>query len=491
MPQVAVTLIVTGSALMALIILVVAIRSGQLVARWDRSSTFIVLVAWLLLASSVYTQMSGGTQTFVNAFGDTTAIPDPRSGQIAQLAGLAICGLGFVTFMVGLAQRSAIFTPMVLAALLVLLTDLSSSLAGASTPGNPRIIGLIALFLGASVLPRGGGARLGVAAVALSVSIASGLLLLFDYAAVFRYCRTDKCGPLGTLFFGVTTGENVLGMILAAALPGVFLAFRGRVRWVLGLYVISVIYLCGSRTALLAALIIAVVVLFTQLNSTRPSSVWATLVAAATAVSGLLVGLLLPYLPLSPDSFTNRTYLWQLAIGELGSSEVWGFGGLHWSDQTSNGVISRDQAYSVHNQWLDIRYTAGLVGVALFVMLLILTYRKTARGYAAAGTLMLLPVILTGFFERTWAFGVLDVFGWMAAATLLSFEPAEDPIVRDLTSGSADRMRRLAPTQYRQRVRAKVVRPGPALNKFAGVDGLDAACQSATPSPPRPRGRRL
>jgi hypothetical protein len=436
MPQVVVTLILTGSAVAALGVTCYAIRSGRLVAPWDASTAFIIAIAWLLLASSVYTQLTGGTVTYVNSFGETMSITDGRSSQVTQFSGYAIAVVGLLTFIIGAVRGRRIFSPLLLAGLLVVLTDVSSAVVGDSSLGNPRIIALVAVFLGASVLPRGGGARLGIAMVGLSVAVASGLLLLIDFDAAFRTCRADKCGPLGNLFFGVTTGENSLGLILAATVPAVFLAFRGATRWILGFYMVGVIYLGGSRGALQSALIVALLLVLTRVSSTSRMNSWPAIIAVGTAAAGLIVGAVLPYLPLDPSTFTNRAHLWSIAQAQLTDREALGYGALHWGNQVAEGLITRDQAYSVHNQWLDIRYTAGWVGVTVFVVLICMALRQSSKGSVAATALLFIPVIYGGFLERTWAFGLLDVFGWMAAATLLALEPASNSSVLNRQSES-------------------------------------------------------
>lgn len=423
-----VILLVTGSSLLAVLALVWGVRRGDLLSGWNLTTTYVVTVAWLLLASSVFTQFDGGNASVVNVFGQTTIVANPRAAQIMQLAGYAIIGIGFGTFfLLGIVRRNRISTPFLLMGLLVGMTDFSSALAGASSVGNPRIIALIALCLGASVLPRGGGARLGIAAFGLSVSVASGVFLLVDYAAAFRTCRIDKCGPLGNLFFGLTTGENTIGLIVATSIPCTFLVFRGATRWILALYLLSVLTITGSRSALLVGVVVTVIVLLTGVSSTSIAGLWRRALTIGTAMVGLALGVVLPYLPLNPSSFTDRAYLWQLATAQMERSQLFGFGALVWGNQVSLGTISRDQAYSVHNQWLDIRYTSGALGIALFIILIVIALRQSAKWSAPQSALLFIPVIYSGLLERTWAFGLLDVFGWMAAATLLALDPLSEP----------------------------------------------------------------
>jgi hypothetical protein len=422
MPQMTVTLIVAGAAAIALMFIASAGRKRMFHGRWDASSTYIVVVAWLLLLPAAFVQASGGVQTTTNIIGLIVALPDPRASQLNQLSALVIASVGLLTFVRGVAHHRQIYTPALLAAFLVMVTDLSSAIAGNSAPGGPRLIALVAIFVGASVLPRGAGARLGFAAVGLSVAVLSGLLVVVDFEAASRYCRVDKCGPLGNLLFGVTTGENVLGLILASSIPAVFLAFKGRYRWILSLYLLGLVYAGGSRTALQAAVAIAAVMILTRLAVDVRAAGWTKLVVYGSAVLGLAVGLVLPYLPLDPSLFTNRAHLWQIAQEQIGRSELVGFGALQWGSQVDYGGLTPDQAYSVHNQWLDIRYTAGALGLIIFVSMVSLALSKVARGQGPTALFLFLPVAFTGIFERTWAFGLLDTWGWMCAATLLCLE---------------------------------------------------------------------
>lgn len=415
--------LITGSSAVALVILIRGVRRGQFLGRWNASSVYVLSLAWILLASSVLIQVQGGNVSFVDVFGTTTIVANSKSTQVMQFAGYAIMGLGFITFVRGVVIRSPIYSPLVLAGLLVVITDMSSSFAGASTMGSPRIVALFALFLGASVLPRGAGAKLGIAAVGLSVALVSGFMLPLYYSNAFRVCRADKCGPLGNLYFGLTTGENIIGLIVAAAIPAVFLAFRSSTKWFLASYLLLVVFISGSRTSLQTAILVFGLAFVLAVAKKGQAHKWAVRLTSGVAVAGLAVGIILPHLDLNPTAFTNRAYLWQLANQQLSESPFVGFGALVWGDQVSGGLISRDEAYSVHNQWLDLLYTSGILGAILCVVIAAILLRHTKPGTAHMSALLFIPVVSSGILERTWAFGLLDVFGWMAAATILALEP--------------------------------------------------------------------
>jgi len=401
-----------------------AARRGDVIARWDASTTFVVLVAGVLILPTAFTQFSGGLQSYIAANGDLIVLPNARSGQLALLSAPVIIVAGVAFFVAGLARRRPIFIPPLIGLLIVVVTDFSSALSGASTLGAPRMVALASIFLAASVLPRGRGAQLGIAVVGLSVGLLSTILMLTDFSASVKNCRLDKCGPLGNLVLGITNGENVLGILLAASISAAALIVRGRARYVLVLYLVAMVWLSGSRTATTTAVVIGALVFLVRIGGeSMPTKVQSRVIFGALT-AGVSIGVLLPWTPLTSGEFTGRGDLWELAKSEIASSPVFGFGGLTWGNQVSIGALTRDEAYSVHNQWLDILYTSGAVGVFLFALMLVMGIAGSARGYRSVSALLLAPMVFTGILERVWAFGLLDVWGWLAAATILAFPPA-------------------------------------------------------------------
>lgn len=426
MDPVLVSTLFGSMALVVLFAIIASIRRGSNFLQWDASTAFILLIALALVLPYGFTQFTGGLKSFVDATGALIVLPDARAGQISQAIVPLIIILGVAFFIQGIWVRRAFYWPPVLAILLVVVTDLSSALAGSGEPGSPRIWALISIFLAATVLPRGRGAQTGIAIFGLTVALASTVLIFANYSAAIRACRLDKCGPLGNLILGVANGENVLAILIAPCIPAAYLIFRGRTRWIVTAYLTAFVWLAGSRTAAAAALVVSVLILVTRVRQDSAPSMAQKVVVRLTFSVGVAVCAVLPFVPLDRGQFTGRADLWALARSQLIDSPVLGFGGLTWGNQVQIGIITRDQAYSVHNQFLDVLYTAGVTGLIIFVLMLVLAIALSKRGYRALSLLLLAPMVYVGILERSWAFGLLDVWAWMCAAMMLAL-PSPDP----------------------------------------------------------------
>ncbi|MGH3519309.1 MAG: O-antigen ligase family protein, partial [Haloechinothrix sp.] len=317
----------------------------------------------------------------------------------------------------------------VIAIVLCLVVALSDGLSGNTIFASRQLV-LLAVLLAATVARPGRSALLGAATAGLFLALLGGVQALVHADSAFRECRIDKCGPLGVLFTGVFPNENTYGLPLALSVAFVWLAFRGPVRIVLAGYLALVVFATGSRLSEMAAAAALV-----SLMVLRPSlaqdgqAVDRPRADARAGRNGLALlgvcgaaaaGFLLPLLARSPDALSYRAYFWSIGLGELARSPIYGFGAKSWEGLYQTGRIPLAFSYSPHNQWLDLAYAGGIIGVGLFLALIAGILLLGGRANFLAACCVLIPVLVASTLERPWSFGISDWLSFtLVAATLL------------------------------------------------------------------------
>jgi len=180
--------------------------------------------------------------------------------------------------------------------------------------------------------------------------------------------RTDR-------LFGVGFHPNYLGF--TAVLAVIVETSRPRSRFWVGhvAAALVVVALAGSRTAWVA---LAAVVLIAALAYARRRSVGVTVCAACGLV-------LIPlYLAISTHGATvanldNRTSIWDQTLSIWRTAPIFGVGpGLYRGTGSGTGSIVVDQA---HNQALQSLAEGGIVGVALFALVVLVLFRAALRDW--------------------------------------------------------------------------------------------------------------
>ncbi|MBJ7357263.1 O-antigen ligase family protein [Nocardioides sp.] len=419
--------------------LIAGLRQQQ--SRWNVTAVFVLAFAWVVNAPSFIGAITG---RFVIRY-DPTVQADVRLLLDANttvrnylLAAITALAVGLILW--ALPRRPEIRSTGLLALALCLLTNISNAGIGLPvvTPGS---ICLVAVLVATMLLPRGRTMWLGPAVFGVTMVIASAVLAAVDPARATYLCRTDKCGPLGVLITGVTQSENALALALALSFPFVYLAFTGRVRLVLTTCVLTMIYLSGNRTALVAVVpALLLIPLLRPANETRypAGETFGRLFIGALAV----IGLALPFAPwIDQNSFTTRGYLWTVALERL-SNEPWlGFGASGWARLVQEGAIGQAAIYSAHNQWIDVLYAGGIVGLALFALWLYFLVRE-GRTEVRVLTFVLAPALAAGITERPWSFGLPDWLTWSVLAVMLTAGRDESTAAADLEPRRRDLVKR-------------------------------------------------
>jgi hypothetical protein len=137
-----------------------------------------------------------------------------------------------------------------------------------------------------------------------------------------------------------------------------------------------------------------------------------------------------PFTVSDPTLLSGRGYLWMLARDELfdPATLLHGTGMLGWQHVREAGLIDFAAVYSVHNQWLDVLYSTGLIGFLLFVAALAVLIRQAGRTYGLVVGCVLLPVFILSITERPWPIDTADWLFWAVPGALLSY-----PVARRLS----------------------------------------------------------
>ncbi len=430
-----ITVVLTATAVLALWWLVRACRAQS--ADWDVSATYVVTMGWLYLLPSVFASYTGNKVVSRDLDGDPVLILLPTAVTVARFCNVLLLLVPVAFLLKALRERHTVNSVALLAASVCLVSAAAAGLNGYPVVSRGALTLLVAL-LPAVVLPSGRGVCLGAAVVVVTLAAASGLLTAVDYDLAISSCAGSyKCGPLGVFVFGIVANENGLALALAAGAALLWLGIRNRrLRVALYLYTAGMVVISGGRTAAVAILAgLVVLVAFThaaerrmdQLETPRheaaphdaapaqPGS-RASAAAAGTVLALALAAAVLPYLTNDPLAFTRRGLLWLIARQRLAGHELAGLGSPAWTSLADNGLISQTSSYSVHNQFLDVLWLSGLLGLTVFVALLLSVVRRDV----VIGAVLLSPVLLLGITERPWSTAHFDSTSFAYLATLLA-----------------------------------------------------------------------
>jgi O-antigen ligase len=306
----------------------------------------------------------------------------------------------------------------------VLIVSGAASILNGDNPIRPASALLLAVLAACAVAPRGVGVHVGIAACCVIAAVASGFAIVVHKDFSVLPCVNDKCGVLGFNFRGIFHHENAFAMFLALAMPFVFIGFASWEGPVLSAYLLGLILIAGSRSASMAAVITLVVLFVVRPNIHRPT--WAprraVLLYSLLAVA-FVIGLAIPFTTHDPAFLNDRGRLWMMVKDGLSdpSTLFHGTGMLGWQHVRDAGLFHISAGYSVHNQYLDVMYTAGLVGLLLFVAALGVLIRQAGRTHSLVVGSVLLPIFILSVTERPWPVDGADWVLWIVPGALLSY----------------------------------------------------------------------
>jgi hypothetical protein len=423
MPIAVLALIVVGSSLLVLPFAARAFWASAIVHReWTTTSSLIFLSG---MVGGLPTALSNLIDPRPETFDPFGNVEVGLAGWAAQLQLLVIVAslVAALVFFIWRASRELVIGGPWIAIALVVVVASSDVVNGHLADLGPRLVVLLALLLAASVAQPGRPALLGAAAVGLTYGLLGAVQAAIHPTDAFRACREDKCGVGGALYAGAVTNENAMGVVMALTIPFMWLAFRGRGRVVLIGYVVATVALSGSRTAQLAAVAALLALVILRPNLDLPRSVTAAPARELASIVGVvgmaILGALLPLLTWTGvGELGDRSYFARLALAGISESPLIGQGGTAWGRLYQIGVIPIAGTYSPHNQWLDVAYASGLIGLVLFIALLgdLLLRSPLLINTSAA---ILIPVLVTSTLERPWSFATNDGTTFTLLAALL------------------------------------------------------------------------
>jgi O-antigen ligase len=412
-------------ALAALCGLGAAIRRARATGDIDASTALVLGMGGLVSLPNAVVAFSGSLHYSPDVFGN---IVKTYPAWYPRATAVALLSLAALTAVLILRRLRSPHVYVCAAGLLAIVVWAVAQLASGLHSGpllSPRTGLILLCLLAATILPRGRGACLGAGIYGVALAIVSALLTVAHYNLAFvepNMRHGAQCqGACHVLSFqGILANENSLGMSLALTIPFAYLGFRGRARYGFIAYLGAMVIATGSRTATVAALVsmLALVMVRPRLDADRSLPIRSG-VAAVVLMAAVIGSADIVLHNWSPSALTDRGALWQLAARYIHQSPWLGYGPEKWSSLYSVSQIPLSGQYSPHNQWLDVLFTAGWVGLIIFVSMGAAMLWSAASARPAV-MIALATVALLGTAERPWAVGTLDEFSFSLVALILS-----------------------------------------------------------------------
>lgn len=237
----------------------------------------------------------------------------------------------------------------------------------------------------------------------IAVYSVTGGLIIPEYA--MYNTESEKALVAGWELAGPFGHANVLGMYCALAFALVPLITERRWRLLTGAILFATIVVTASRTALIAAGLVALWWLLSRLRPMISVRLAGTVfvILSATAMS------VIPFGDWDPDAFTDRGHVWAESIAVWKQSPLVG-NGVNWflnEAQESGNIAKWAYVGTGHNMVIDTLVKSGLVGLAVLVPVLLAAIlatralRVTSQQIACFGFLM--AFFVTAMPEAVWA----------------------------------------------------------------------------------------
>jgi hypothetical protein len=425
---------VVAFSVVAVLTLISALRKVKARGEWTGTATFGA--AMVLLTAGfveVFVTYLGLWTKQRNAYRTTTWIVPDMAHQAMRVLVLLLGVIAIIVFVVRFRRtHTAVNFPAVLF-LLVGVVSGGSALLHGDNPFRPLSLVFLAVVLACTVAPRGLGIHIGIGAACMIVAIASGFTFLVHKDFSVFACTTDtftadKCGLLGFNFRGILENENAIAMFLTLGMPLVYIGFGSWEGMTLSAYILCLTLLTGSRSGMTAAAVTFLALILLRPNIRQPTAAPIRSGILGVGLAGLfLVGSVLPFLTNDPTAFHARASLWLIVRNALSNPDnlLYGTGTLGWQHVRDSGLIDVNASYSVHNQWLQVLYSTGLIGLALFLAALGILLWQARPNYLLVVGCVLVPVFVLGVSERPWPTDTCDWLNWAIPAVLLCY-----PVVR-------------------------------------------------------------
>lgn len=210
---------------------------------------------------------------------------------------------------------------------------------------------------------------------AISVYSLIGGLIIPEF--MMYNTASEKAIVAGWELAGPFGHANVLGMYCALAFALVPLIPERRLRLAVGVILAATMIAAASRTALIAAALVAVWWLFCWFRSIARISVR----AAGTALVGVSAALMfaVPFADWDPSAFTERALVWAESLKVWQQSPTVGMG-VNWflnDAQQAANIAKWAYVGTGHNMVVDTLVKSGLLGLAVLTLLLVAAIKST------------------------------------------------------------------------------------------------------------------
>lgn len=421
-------------SVLAALILFNALRKSMARGEWTGTTKFGFAMVMLTVSTiEIFVTFFGIWTKSTNAYYKSTVWAVPASAHLAMQ--VLILGLGLfatVAFVMRFRRGDTVINIPAVLFLLMGIVSAESALIHGDNPFRPLSLVFLAVVAVCTVAPRGMGIHLGVGTACMIVAIASGLTFIIHKDFSVFPCTTDsytadKCGLLGFNFRGILENANAMAMFLTLAVPFIYIGFGSWEGPVLSAYTVGLILLTGGRSGMIASAVtlVALFALRPNIRQAVATPVRSGLLYAGLAVL-VAVGILLPFLSTDPTAFHGRTSLWMMARNALSEpmTLLYGTGMLGWQHVRDSGMIDPNASYSVHNEWLQVLYSTGIIGSILFIAALGLLLWQARPNYSLVMGCVLIPVFVLAATERPWPIDTCDWLIWAIPATFLSYPVA-------------------------------------------------------------------
>lgn len=429
MPSSLATLAVALCSAIAGLVAVSAIIKTVKRGEWTSAAYLSLAVA--LMSFSFVTLLITYTDSWVtitDVFRNQTLGP-PDWGHQMLRGFLVVQTFGAIGLIVARVRRANLMVSIPSVCLLMVsLISVGVALWRGDNPIRPFTVVYVLTLLACAVAPRGIGIHLGIAVTGLLEAVSSGLAVWLHHDSATTACVVGyKCGLLGFNLHGISDNENALAISMALAMPFIYMAFRGWQGTVLTLYVAAMVTLTGSRTGLVAGGITLLALLVIRPDARRPNPApGRSLLLALGLIVVIGVGAVVPLVVSNPEAFTGRGALWRLARSELAhpGNLLHGTGVFGWDHVRETGQIDASEVYSVHNQWLQVTYSTGLIGLAFFAVAVGMLLWQARGTYFTVVGCVLVPFVVLSITERPWTLDTADTLTWAVVGALLCYPAA-------------------------------------------------------------------
>jgi hypothetical protein len=422
--------VVVALTVVALLIWLNALRKVRARGEWSRAATFgAVLVALTISFVELFVTYLGKWTKHRDAYKTVAWLMPDVAHQAMRVFALLLAFAAAIAFVIQLKRTHTVINLPAVLFLLIEVVSAESALLHGDNPFRPLSVVFLAVALACTVAPRGLGIHIGVGTVCMVAAIASGFTFVIHrdfsvFACTADAFTSDKCGLLNFEFRGILENENALAMYLTLAMPFVYIGFRSWEGTALSAYILCLVLMTGSRSGTTAGVVTFLSLILLRPNIRKPTAAPIRNSLLYLGLSSLFaIGFLTPFLTTDPNAYHGRASLWMMVRSTLSdpATLVYGSGMLGWQHVRDSGLIDRNASYSVHNQWLQVLYSAGLIGLLLFVAALgVLVWQARPR-YSLVVGCVLIPVFVLAMTERPWPIDTSDWLTWAIPAALLSY----------------------------------------------------------------------